>query len=105
MIARHNPIGMVEPVEHPFGKGEFFIRPEIGQVASENRELDIRLRIDVGDAALQIPNVRGPVERDMDVTQISELDGLVLRSRAERCAEQANGKKASHNNDSKYCPY
>ena len=79
VVARHDPIRMHEFVEQSPREGEFLVRPEIRQVAAEYRELNIRLRIDIGDASLQILNTRRPAQRNMDIAQISKSDRRRLR--------------------------
>ena len=73
VVARHDPIWMHEFVEHLPCEGECLIRPEIRQVTPEYRELDVRLRIDIGNTPFQIVDVRRPVQRNMDIAKVSKL--------------------------------
>ena len=81
VIARHQPVGIGELVEHGLGHFEFAVGAEIGDVAAQDRELDIRLAVDVGDAALEVLNAAVRAFADMDVTQIGEAHrrGLCCR--------------------------
>ena len=56
VVARYDPIGMFQPVEHLFGHRNLGVGAEFSDVAAEKGELDVGLAVDVGDATQQVVN-------------------------------------------------
>ena len=54
VVAGYDPVWPLQFIENPFGENEFLVRPEVCQVASEDGELNIRLRVYVRYAAFKV---------------------------------------------------
>ena len=79
VIAGHEPVGVFQRIEHRLGHRKLSVCTEIGDVPAEQRKLDVRLAVDVGDASFEVLNPPGGSFADMDIAQISEFDRRRLR--------------------------
>ena len=80
VVARHDPPGPFQFIHQPLGESDLLVGAEFGDIAAEHRELDVRLAVDILNAALQVLDPRR-AGADVDIRQEGELDGPVLRMR------------------------
>ncbi len=86
VVAGYDPVGIPELVDQFLGHRDLIVGAEFGDVAAEDRELDVFLTVDVGDAALEIVDARRAFG-EMDIRQKGKLD---------RCGLGADGKGQHH---------